>query len=84
MTESQAENTKKQNGATVLGMLRKQMNWFEGEENLKKKNNSYVQQAKDYTNNSSIHGLYYVGEDGRSMVERFIDILKNFIYCIFF
>lgn len=27
-------------------------------------------QAKDYTENTSIHGLVYLGESGRSFIER--------------
>ena len=35
-------------------------------------------QAQKYTENTSIHGLVYLGEEGRSFIERLVNILSTF------
>ena len=42
----------------------------EEEDDLKKERSLLVEHFKDFTDNTSLHGLQYVGEDGRNCVER--------------
>ena len=44
--------------------------WDE-EDDLKKEKSLLVEHFKDFTNNTTLHGLKYVGEDGRNFVERY-------------
>ena len=41
------------------------------EEDPKKEKSLLVEHFKDFTNNTTLHGLKYVGEDGRNFVERY-------------
>ena len=45
---------------------------LEEEDDLKKERSLLVEHFKDFTDNTSLHGLQYVGEDGRNCVERYI------------
>ena len=45
---------------------------YEEEDDLKKERSLLVEHFKDFTDNTSLHGLQYVGEDGRNCVERYI------------
>ena len=44
---------------------------WEEEEDPKKEKSILVEHFKDFTNNTTLHGLKYVGEDGRNFVERY-------------
>ena len=44
---------------------------WEEEDDLKKEKILLVEHFKDFTNNTTLHGLKYVGEDGRNFVERY-------------
>ena len=44
---------------------------WEEEEDTKKEKSLLVEHFKDFTNNTTLHGLKYVGEDGRNFVERY-------------
>ena len=39
-------------------------------QNRAKKRGTLTQQAVDYTGQTSIHGIFYIGEDGRTIFER--------------
>ena len=44
---------------------------WEEEDDPKKEKSLLVEHFKDFTNNTTLHGLKYVGEDGRNFVERY-------------
>ena len=44
---------------------------WEEEDDPKKEKILLVEHFKDFTNNTTLHGLKYVGEDGRNFVERY-------------
>ena len=44
---------------------------WEEQDNPKKEKSLLVEHFKDFTNNTTLHGLKYVGEDGRNFVERY-------------
>ena len=44
---------------------------WEEEKDPKKEKSLLVEHFKDFTNNTTLHGLKYVGEDGRNFVERY-------------
>ena len=42
--------------------------WSSGSQ--RKKQGKFAQHVVDYTGQSSIHGIFYLGEDGRTIIER--------------
>ena len=41
--------------------------------------NTLRRQARDYAGATSIHGFAYLGEEGRSFIEKCVNFLKNFL-----
>ena len=53
---------------------------WEDEDDPKEKS-LLVEHFKDFSDNTSLHGLQYVGEDGRNCVERYYFFTIIFTFC---